>query len=122
VQERNWLIIYGYWNAGDQIMLLPHSGRWQKGTSLRYDIPLPVETPMGLLHPDYLGSWELGVESREKIAPVLNLHLITLNLLSNIWNGISRLVQKPREQWWDLLYRKHVITKQPYIPQLILLL
>jgi len=43
-------------------------------------------------------------------APVLNLHLITLNLLSNIWNGISRLVQPREPQWWDLLYRKHVIT------------
>jgi len=27
---RNWLIIYGYWNAGEQIMLLPYSGRWQR--------------------------------------------------------------------------------------------
>ena len=58
---RNWLIIYGYWNAGgaDNVAAL----FWilaEKYLQLKVgEIPPPVETPnMGLLHPDYPGFFE----------------------------------------------------------------
>ncbi|MBE9055377.1 magnesium chelatase subunit H [Sphaerospermopsis sp. LEGE 08334] len=107
---RNWLIIYGYWNAGGTENVA--SLFWtlaEKYLDLRVgDIPAPIETPnMGLLHPDYPGyftspkaylEWyerrEQGTgnrEQRRKNLPVIGI----------------------------LLYRKHVITKQNYIPQLI---
>ncbi|MBD2295373.1 magnesium chelatase subunit H [Anabaena sphaerica FACHB-251] len=107
---RNWLIIYGYWNAGgtENVAAL----FWilaEKYLDLKVgDIPPPIETPnMGLLHPDYQGFFtspreyllwyqrrEQGTGNREqgrKNSPVIGI----------------------------LLYRKHVITKQNYIPQLI---
>ncbi|MGB5967368.1 MAG: magnesium chelatase subunit H [Spirulinaceae cyanobacterium] len=111
---RNWLIIYGYWNAGgsDNVAAM----FWvlaQKYLRLEVGaIPTPLETPnMGLLHPEYAGyftspqdyldwyrqflktdSWEAGEEER--------------------WGGENPVIA-------ILLYRKHVITKQPYISQLI---
>ncbi|MCC2694390.1 DUF3479 domain-containing protein, partial [Nodularia sp. LEGE 04288] len=55
---RNWLIIYGYWNAGgsENVAAL----FWilaEKYLDLKVgEIPPPIETPdMGLLHPDYQG-------------------------------------------------------------------
>ncbi|MBS9388947.1 MAG: magnesium chelatase subunit H [Dolichospermum sp. WA123] len=107
---RNWLIIYGYWNAGGSENVA--SLFWtiaEKYLDLKVgDIPPPMETPdMGLLHPDYQGfftspreylQWyrksEQGIgnrEQRRENSPVIGI----------------------------LLYRKHVITKLPYIPQLI---
>ncbi|WP_016952417.1 magnesium chelatase subunit H [Anabaena sp. PCC 7108] len=107
---RNWLIIYGYWNAGGSENVA--SLFWtiaEKYLDLKVgDIPPPIETPnMGLLHPDYQGfftspkaylEWyqkrEQGTgnrEQRRENSPVIGI----------------------------LLYRKHVITKLPYIPQLI---
>ena len=102
---RNWLIIYGYWNAGGTENVA--SMCWilaEKYLSLTVgEIPQPIETPdMGLLHPkyqgyftspqDYLEWYKNNVETR---------YIASLPIV-----GI-------------LLYRKHVITKQPYIPQLI---
>jgi magnesium chelatase subunit H len=108
---RNWLIIYGYWNAGgtENVAAL----FWtlaEKYLNLKVgDIPAPIETPnMGLLHPDYPGfftspkaylEWyqrrehfgKLSGSQGKKNLPVIGI----------------------------LLYRKHVITKQNYIPQLI---
>jgi magnesium chelatase subunit H len=112
---RNWLIIYGYWNAGGSENVA--SLFWtiaEKYLDLKVgDIPPPIETPdMGLLHPDYQGfftspkaylewyqrrSQESGVRSQEK-----ERNKITQSPIIGI-----------------LLYRKHVITKLPYIPQLI---
>jgi magnesium chelatase subunit H len=112
---RNWLIIYGYWNAGGSENVA--SLFWtiaEKYLELKLgDIPPPMETPdMGLLHPDYQGfftspkaylewyqrrSQESGVRSQEK-----ERNKITQSPIIGI-----------------LLYRKHVITKLPYIPQLI---
>lgn len=108
---RNWLIIYGYWNAGgtENVAAL----FWtlaEKYLNLKVgDIPGPIETPnMGLLHPDYPGfftspkaylEWYQRREHFSKLSGSQgkkNLPVI----------GI-------------LLYRKHVITKQNYIPQLI---
>ncbi len=98
---RNWLIIYGYWNAGgaDNVASL----FWtlaEKYLNLKVgEIPPPIETPnMGLLHPDYQGYFESPREYLE-------------------WYQKIRSVSSPIIG--ILLYRKHVITKQPYIPQLI---
>ncbi|MBW4599798.1 MAG: magnesium chelatase subunit H [Calothrix sp. FI2-JRJ7] len=98
---RNWLIIYGYWNAGgaDNVASL----FWtlgEKYLNLKVgEIPPPVETPnMGLLHPDYQGYFESPHEYLEWYEKI---HSVSSPII-----GI-------------LLYRKHVITKQPYIPQLI---
>ncbi|MDJ0518304.1 MAG: magnesium chelatase subunit H [Trichodesmium sp. MO_231.B1] len=99
---RNWLIIYGYWNAGGTENVAAMC--WvlaEKYLDLKVgEIPPPVETPnMGLLHPDYQGYFEsprkylewYRQEKQTSATPVVGI----------------------------LLYRKHVITKQPYIPQLI---
>ncbi len=101
---RNWLIIYGYWNAGgaENVAAL----FWilaEKYLDLKVgEIPPPIETPnMGLLHPDYQGFF---ASPREYLK----------------WyeeNAINRVTTKPIIG--ILLYRKHVITKQAYIPQLI---
>ncbi|MFM7365213.1 MAG: magnesium chelatase subunit H [Cuspidothrix sp.] len=111
---RNWLIIYGYWNAGgtENVAAL----FWtlaEKYLNLKVgDIPAPIETPnMGLLHPDYQGyftspkdylKWYVGrVSHLGTNKGGQDVHSITKPVI-----GI-------------LLYRKHVITKQNYIPQLI---
>jgi magnesium chelatase subunit H len=96
---RNWLIIYGYWNAGGMENVA--SMFWtiaDKYLELKIgDIPESIETPnMGLLHPDYQGYFT---------SPKAYLD----------WH--SNTTEKPIVA--ILLYRKHVITKQPYISQLI---
>lgn len=108
---RNWLIIYGYWNAGGSDNVA--SMFWtlaEKYLGLKVgEIPPPVETPnMGLLHPDYEGYFESPrkylewYQSRsqesEVFSPILHSQFPVVGIL---------------------LYRKHVVTKQPYIPQLI---
>jgi len=142
---RNWLIIYGYWNAGGSDNVA--SMFWtiaEKYLGLQVGaIPPPVETPnMGLLHPDYdgyfesprqylewyqrgrrgggeMGRWgdegdkgdkEDG-ETRE-IFPIPNSQF-------PIPNSPFSILHSPFSIVAILLYRKHVITKQPYIPQLI---
>lgn len=99
---RNWLIIYGYWNAGGTENVAAMC--WtiaEKYLGLKVgEIPEAIETPnMGLLHPDYQGyftspraylDWYQNRKKTEE-SPVIGV----------------------------LLYRKHVITKQPYISQLI---
>ena len=110
---RNWLIIYGYWNAGGADNVV--SMFWiiaQKYLGLKVaEIPPPVETPnMGLLHPDYNGYFE---------SPRQYLDWYLGNQIGR--NGqdarSTNLTQSPVVG--ILLYRKHVVTKQPYIPQLI---
>ncbi|WP_404784779.1 magnesium chelatase subunit H [Altericista sp. CCNU0014] len=100
---RNWLIIYGYWNAGGPENVAAMF--WtlaEKYLNLPVgDIPPLLETPnIGLLHPDYQGYFE---------SPKAYL----------AWYRQT----KPESRTWAsvgiLLYRKHVITKQRYIPQLI---
>jgi magnesium chelatase subunit H len=100
---RNWLIIYGYWNAGGTENVAAMC--WtlaEKYLGLEVgEIPAVVETPnMGLLHPDYEGyftspgdyiQWYQEKTKEDKHRPIVGI----------------------------LLYRKHVITKQPYIAQLI---
>ncbi|MBW4609579.1 MAG: magnesium chelatase subunit H [Hassallia sp. WJT32-NPBG1] len=101
---RNWLIIYGYWNAGgvENVAAL----FWilaEKYLDLQIgEIPALIETPnMGLLHPDYQGFFESPREYL-KWYEENAIHRVTTKAIIGI-----------------LLYRKHVITKQAYIPQLI---
>jgi magnesium chelatase subunit H len=113
---RNWLIIYGYWNAGgtENVAAL----FWilaEKYLDLKIgDIPAPIETPnMGLLHPEYQGfftspkaylKWYQKRSGRHEAEPISPQSPVPSNQSPIV--GI-------------LLYRKHVITKQTYIPQLI---
>ncbi|MEG4327551.1 magnesium chelatase subunit H [Microcoleus sp. herbarium5] len=120
---RNWLIIYGYWNAGGADNVV--SMFWiisEKYLGLKVaEIPPPVETPnMGLLHPDYNGyfesprqylDWYLSHQSARGGQDAGSTKLGT-NWFPNSYQVKSPVVG-------ILLYRKHVITKQPYIPQLI---
>ncbi len=101
---RNWLIIYGYWNAGGPENVA--SMFWtlaEKYLGLKVgEIPAPVETPnIGLLHPDYQGFFESPRQYLEWYQQ-RNVPCASQSPVIGI-----------------LLYRKHVITKQPYIPQLI---
>ncbi|HEY9803533.1 MAG TPA: magnesium chelatase subunit H [Leptolyngbyaceae cyanobacterium] len=105
---RNWLIIYGYWNAGGSENVA--SLFWtiaEKYLDLKIgDIPPPIETPnMGLLHPDYPGFFTFPRQYL-KWYETLGGRDVACNVSTHPIVGI-------------LLYRKHVITKQPYIPQLI---
>ena len=121
---RNWLIIYGYWNAGgaDNVAAL----FWtlaEKYLGLTIgDIPPPIETPnMGLLHPDYPGFF---TSPREYLAWYLNEGLGARGWGLGKAEGATINYQLPITNYQlpivgILLYRKHVITKQPYIPQLI---
>ncbi|PSF35683.1 magnesium chelatase subunit H [Aphanothece hegewaldii CCALA 016] len=99
---RNWLIIYGYWNAGGTENVAAMC--WtiaQKYLDLSVaDIPPPIETPnKGLLHPDFSGYF---LSPRDYIN----------------WYQ-TRKDTKDKPVIGILLYRKHVISKQPYINQLI---
>ena len=100
---RNWLIIYGYWNAGGSENVAAMF--WtiaENYFGLKIgEIPPPVETPnMGLLHPEYQGYFE---------SPKQYLDWYKQNIDISQTSGVVGI----------LLYRKHVITKQFYIPQLI---
>lgn len=98
---RNWLIIYGYWNAGGSenvAALFWTLSEKYLGLTIG-DIPAPIETPnMGLLHPDYAGYLTSPRAYRDWYQQTIGGDRPTIGLL---------------------LYRKHVITHQPYIPQLI---
>lgn len=98
---RNWLIIYGYWNAGGTENVAAMC--WviaQKYLGLKVrEIPEVIETPnKGLLHPDYQGYF---LTPQEYLA----------------WYKKNKSLDKPVVAL--LLYRKHVISKLPYINQLI---
>ncbi|NEQ53537.1 MAG: DUF3479 domain-containing protein, partial [Leptolyngbya sp. SIO3F4] len=105
---RNWLIIYGYWNAGgteNVAAMLWVLAQKYLGLTIG-DIPAVVETPnIGLLHPNYDGYFE---------SPKAYMD----------WYQGGRTdkefyAELARPRVGILLYRKHVITKQAYIPQLI---
>ena len=108
---RNWLIIYGYWNAGGTENVA--SMCWtlaEKYLGLTVgDIPQAIETPnMGLLHPEYQGYFT---------SPQDYLNWYQNHVRANGRSPLHR--ETPLPVIGILLYRKHVITKQPYIPQLI---
>jgi magnesium chelatase subunit H len=100
---RNWLIIYGYWNAGgpeNVAAMLWTLAEHYLGLAVG-DIPAPLETPnIGVLHPNYHGYFE---SPRTYLDWYHETHSA-----AQTWPTIG-----------ILLYRKHVITKQPYISQLI---
>lgn len=103
---RNWLIIYGYWNAGGTENVT--SMFWiiaEKYLSLKVgEILPPIETPnLGLLHPDYHGYFE---------SPKQYLEWYQSQTITNNISAARPIIG-------ILIYRKHVITKQPYIAQLI---
>lgn len=106
---RNWLIIYGYWNAGGAENVA--AMLWflaEKYLELPVgDIPEPIETPnMGLLHPDYPGYFT----SPQRYLAWYHQYCAPKN---------SQRDSQSLPVVAILLYRKHVITKQAYIPQLI---
>ncbi|MEH2424526.1 MAG: magnesium chelatase subunit H [Nostoc sp.] len=112
---RNWLIIYGYWNAGGPENVA--SLFWtlaEKYLGLKVgDIPPLVETPnIGLLHPDYQGFFESPREYLEWYKTHCRDAINRVFPNRVFPNRVSPVIG-------ILLYRKHVITKQPYIPQLI---
>ena len=119
---RNWLIIYGYWNAGgsDNVAaLFWFLAKTYLGLQVN-EIPEPIETPnMGLLHPDYKGYF---ASPRQYLEWYLEREIGTQNaLLPPQPAGKMPALRKssPLPTIAILLYRKHVITKQPYILQLI---
>jgi magnesium chelatase subunit H len=104
---RHWLILYRYWNGGGSenitalFLYLARHGLGLKPSA----IPRLRETPdLGLCHPDHEGVFQ---SPRDYLA----------------WFGRHRPESTPAQEHWPvvglLLYRKHVITDQPYIPQLI---
>ncbi|HEY9808387.1 MAG TPA: magnesium chelatase subunit H [Halomicronema sp.] len=99
---RNWLIIYGYWNAGgveNVAAMFWFLAERYLGLKVG-EIPTVIETPnMGLLHPNYNGYFE---------SPHAYLEWYQKNQ-----------EKKQNPTVGILLYRKHVITKQSYIWQLI---
>lgn len=116
---RNWLIIYGYWNAGGPENVAAMC--WTLAEKyldlpLNAEIPPPIETPnIGLLHPDYEGFFE---------SPQDYLDWYRINRLPFLWKaGATTTTRHIHFEHPPvvgiLLYRKHVITKQPYIPQMI---
>ncbi|MEM9536586.1 MAG: magnesium chelatase subunit H [Cyanobacteria bacterium P01_E01_bin.45] len=100
---RNWLTIYGYWNAGgteNVVSLFQYLAENYLDVEVGAIAP-PIETPnLGLLHPDYSGYFE---------SPKAYLE----------WHRQTFPEMKNAPVVGILLYRKHVITHQPYIPQLI---
>lgn len=112
---RNWLIIYGYWNAGgcENVAAMCWTLA-EKYLGLTVgEIPPPQETPnMGLLHPELDGYFESPRQYLEWYFSRPGFRLWEISATEN-----SPTKKKPVVG--ILLYRKHVITKQPYIPQLI---
>ncbi|WP_017327308.1 magnesium chelatase subunit H [Synechococcus sp. PCC 7336] len=100
---RNWLTIYGYWNAGgteNVVSLFAYLGEQYLDIAAG-EIAPPVETPnLGLLHPEFEGYFESPQD-------YLN------------WYRQHVPASGDRPLVGILLYRKHVITQQAYIPQLI---
>ncbi|MER3434269.1 MAG: magnesium chelatase subunit H [Leptolyngbya sp. ERB_1_1] len=98
---RNWLIIYGYWNAGgteNVAALFCMIAQKYLGLTVG-EIAEPIETPnIGLLHPDYTGYFESPKQYLEWYRQRFHSNCPTVGIL---------------------LYRKHVITNQQYIPKLI---
>ncbi|TVS06214.1 MAG: DUF3479 domain-containing protein [Cyanobium sp. PLM2.Bin73] len=104
---RHWLVLYGYWNAGGPanvtalfLYLARHCLGLESGA-----IPPRQDTPaMGLIHPDHP---QLFSQPADYLG----------------WFQRTRPASRPERENWPvvglLLYRKHVITAQPYIGQLI---
>ena len=124
---RNWLIIYGYWNAGGTENVAAMC--WaiaEKYLGLAVgDIPPPIETPnMGLLHPDYEGYFTSPRQYLNWYRNNSKVNSQQSTVKFGLLSSVDSLPNKPSNNSKAaivgiLLYRKHVITKQPYIAQLI---
>jgi magnesium chelatase subunit H len=113
---RNWLIIYGYWNAGgteNVVALFWTLAENYLGLNIG-EIPPPLETPnMGLLHSEHQGYFESPRQ-------YLDWYLNRENVKGQKAESREQKKQDtPHPIVGLLLYRKHVITKQPYIAKLI---
>ncbi|MBD2019718.1 cobaltochelatase subunit CobN, partial [Leptolyngbya sp. FACHB-36] len=117
---RNWLIIYGYWNAGgaeNVAALFWTLAETYLGLRIG-EIPAAIETPnIGLLHPDYSGYFESPKRYLEWYEKNYELRMMNDELDDSIQNSKFKIQNLPIVG--ILLYRKHVITQQPYIPNLI---
>jgi magnesium chelatase subunit H len=117
---RNWLIIYGYWNAGgaDNVAaLFWFLGETYLGLTIG-DIPDAITAPnMGLLHPDYDGYFESPKAYLEWYEGVNKAQGHRPQATGATVRDATDATHSPTIGL--LLYRKHVITQQPYIPQLI---
>ena len=103
---RNWLIIYGYWNAGGlENVAAMYWAIADKYLGLKVgEIPEPIETPnMGLLHPEYPNYF-----TSPQTYLTWYLEQFKIQDLNNK-SGVVAI----------LIYRKHVITKLKYIAKLI---
>ncbi|MBD2578855.1 magnesium chelatase subunit H [Oscillatoria sp. FACHB-1406] len=122
---RNWLIIYGYWNAGGCLNVA--AMMWtiaEKYLNLKsVDIPDVIETPnMGLLHPDYKGYFTSPQAYLQWFCEQKLLSFQSESCRSEFKeraSTLATLTTSNRPVIGILLYRKHVITEQAYIPQLI---
>ena len=119
---RNWLIIYGYWNAGGTENVAGMC--WTLAE--RYlgltvgEIPQPIETPnMGLLHPEYDGYFTSPQDYLEWYKNYIALKDTETDRESFRASHRANRDSPLQATIGILLYRKHVITKQPYINQLI---
>ncbi|KAK9811539.1 hypothetical protein WJX72_005618 [[Myrmecia] bisecta] len=102
---RNWLTIYGYWNQGGLenvvTMFLYLVDQYLQPTGIA-PAPLLETPPTGCLHPDHQGFFNSAAE------------------YMNWYQEHGPLGKQPGVPTVAvLLYRKHVITNQQYIPQLI---
>jgi magnesium chelatase subunit H len=104
---RHWLILYRYWNGGGReniTALFLYLARHGLGLNPALIPPLRESPDLGLFHPDHDGYF---------LAP--------LDYMA--WFARTRPRSTAEKENWPvvglLLYRKHVITGQPYIPQLI---
>ncbi len=104
---RHWLILYSYWNGGGSenvTALFLYLARHGLGLRPSAIPPLRQSPDLGLCHPDHDGYFQ---DPQAYLA----------------WFHRSRPRSAPQQDNWPvvglLLYRKHVITDQPYIPQLI---
>jgi magnesium chelatase subunit H len=118
---RNWLIIYGYWNAGgvQNVAAMCWAIAQSYFNLTITDLPQPIETPnMGLLHPDYDGYFT----SPQAYLDWYNAQpspIPSETEKNSSSSPLKRGTEGDRPRIALLLYRKHVITEQPYIPQLI---
>jgi magnesium chelatase subunit H len=106
---RNWLIIYGYWNAGgtENVAFMCWTITQNYLGIEVGEISEAIETPnMGLLHPNYRGYF---TSPQDYLAWYKK----------QIGTFYPASINKQKPVIGILLYRKHVITKQPYIPKLI---
>lgn len=104
---RHWLILYRYWNGGGRenvTALFLYLARHGLGLNPSQIPPLRESPDLGLCHPDHDGTFRAP---RDYMA----------------WFARTRPQSSAGKENWPvvglLLYRKHVITGQPYIPQLI---